>query len=141
MPRDPTRIDDRHNIAEGFDRETVKELQGFLHIARGSAGEVRSMCLVVRRRPKLQPARKALGLVHEKAKDCLRQITGWSKYLDESPVQGKRHLTPETRARHQRQTAANDLRQAFLLSLRPGHPLYDSAEARAAREAQQDDRR
>jgi len=32
-----------NNIAEGFERKTNKELRNFLFIAKGSAGEVRSM--------------------------------------------------------------------------------------------------
>lgn len=36
-----------NNIAEGFERGTTNELISFLYIARGSAGEVRSMlCLL-----------------------------------------------------------------------------------------------
>jgi four helix bundle protein len=36
-----------NNIAEGFERGTTKELLAFIYIARGSAGEVRSMlCLL-----------------------------------------------------------------------------------------------
>jgi four helix bundle protein len=35
-----------NNIAEGFERGTTNELLAFIYIARGSAGEVRSMlCL------------------------------------------------------------------------------------------------
>lgn len=38
-----------NNIAEGFERGTTQELLTFLYIARGSAGEVRSMlCLFER---------------------------------------------------------------------------------------------
>jgi four helix bundle protein len=35
-----------NNIAEGFERNTNKELSQFLYIAKGSAGEVRSMILL-----------------------------------------------------------------------------------------------
>ncbi|MFW6132929.1 MAG: four helix bundle protein, partial [Planctomycetota bacterium] len=38
-----------NNIAEGFERGTTAELLSFLYIARGSAGEVRSMLLFCRR--------------------------------------------------------------------------------------------
>jgi four helix bundle protein len=43
-----------NNIAEGFERGTTSELLAFIYIARGSAGEVRSMlCLEERRAHKL----------------------------------------------------------------------------------------
>jgi len=32
-----------NNIAEGYERQTTKEFQQFLYIARGSCGEIRSM--------------------------------------------------------------------------------------------------
>ena len=38
-----------NNIAEGFERGTTNELLQFLYIARGSAGEVRSMLGVMER--------------------------------------------------------------------------------------------
>jgi four helix bundle protein len=44
-----------NNIAEGFERVTTPELISFLAIARGSAGEVRSIMSVVLVRPKLKP--------------------------------------------------------------------------------------
>jgi four helix bundle protein len=40
-----------NNIAEGFERGTTQELLTFLYIARGSAGEVRSMLCVMERMP------------------------------------------------------------------------------------------
>jgi four helix bundle protein len=36
-----------NNIAEGFERGTTNELLAFLYIARGSAGEVRSMMRIL----------------------------------------------------------------------------------------------
>ena len=39
-----------NNIAEGFERGTTNELLCFLYIARGSAGEVRSMLILLGRR-------------------------------------------------------------------------------------------
>jgi four helix bundle protein len=35
-----------NNIAEGFERNSDKELRQFLYIAKGSAGEVRSMVIL-----------------------------------------------------------------------------------------------
>ena len=40
-----------NNIAEGFKRGTNNELLAFLYIARGSAGEVRSMLCLLERLP------------------------------------------------------------------------------------------
>src|SRR2546423_9230689 len=40
-----------NNIAEGFERGTTNELLAFIYIARGSAGELRSMLCLLRRRP------------------------------------------------------------------------------------------
>ena len=38
-----------NNVAEGFERGTTQELLTFLYIARGSAGEVRSMLFLLER--------------------------------------------------------------------------------------------
>jgi four helix bundle protein len=43
-----------NNIAEGFERLTPNELRNFLVIARGSAGEIRSMVGVVAKRREMQ---------------------------------------------------------------------------------------
>lgn len=43
-----------NNIAEGFERGTTQELLTFLYIARGSAGEVRSMLCLLERLPEFK---------------------------------------------------------------------------------------
>src|ERR1043165_9387882 len=41
-----------NNVAEGFERGTTQELLTFLYIARGSAGESRSMLCFIERLPR-----------------------------------------------------------------------------------------
>lgn len=122
-----------NNIAEGFERVTTNELNGFLAIARGSAGEVRSMAAVVRDRPKLKPYLRQLQEICALAESCARQLTAWTVSIDGSPMQGKRHLTREMRGKREVVQKANDFRLNFLRNLKPEHPLYKSPDARAAR--------
>src|SRR6185503_3160473 len=90
-----------NNIAEGFERVTTNELTAFLAIARGSSGEVRSMMAVVGNRPKLQPFAPRLREIRSLADSCARQLTAWVRAVENSSVQGKRHLTGEVK--HQRE--------------------------------------
>ena len=122
-----------NNIAEGFERVTTNELNMFLAIARGSAGEVRSMMAVVKDRPKLKRFVRRLQEMRAMAESCARQLTAWTASIDSSPVQGKRHLTGEVKERRETEQKAKSFRQNFLLNLKPEHPLYKSSEARAAR--------
>jgi len=122
-----------NNIAEGFERVTTNELNMFLAIARGSAGEVRSMMAVVQDRPKLKPIVRQLQEIRAMAESCARQLTAWTASIDSSPVQGKRHLTGEVKEKRKAAEKARDLRLNFLRGLKPTHPLFNSPEARAAR--------
>lgn len=122
-----------NNIAEGFERVTTNELLAFLAISRGSAGEVRSMIAVVKDRPKLRRVLAQLQRIRESAESCARQITAWAGAVENSPVQGKRHLTASVRTARQAASAGADLRRQFLQSLTPDHPLYASPEAIQAR--------
>jgi len=122
-----------NNIAEGFERVTTNELNAFLAIARGSAGEVRSMMAVVQDRPRLKPHLRRLQEIRSLAESCARQLTAWTTSNDSSPVQGKRHLTGEVKERREAAEKAQNFRLSFLRDLKPAHPLFNSAEARAAR--------
>jgi four helix bundle protein len=122
-----------NNIAEGFERVTTRELLSFLAIARGSGGEVRSMMAVVKARPRLKSFLQHLQEIRELAESCARQLTAWTASIEDSKVQGKRHLTSEARESKRVVQAARDFRHNFLRNLKPNHPLYNSSEARAAR--------
>jgi len=122
-----------NNIAEGFERVTTNELNAFLAISRGSAGEVRSMMAVVKDRPKLKPFIRRLQEIRALAESCARQLTAWTASIENSPVQGKRHLTGDVRERREAVTKARDYRASFLRNLKADHPLFNSPEARVAR--------
>jgi len=122
-----------NNVAEGFERVTTNELNAFLAIARGSAGEVRSMMAVVKDRPKLKPHLRRLQEIRALAESCARQLTAWTASIEASPVQGKRHLTPDVKEKREVAQKAREYRLNFLRGLKPEHPLYNSSEARAAR--------
>lgn len=122
-----------NNVAKGFERVTTAELLQFLGIARGSAGEVRSMMAVVALRPALRSATTDFARIRVLAESCARQLTAWSESLEASPVQGKRHQTPQVKQHREAAAKAAAFRQNFLRNLKPEHPLYTSPEARAAR--------
>ena len=122
-----------NNVAEGFERVTTGELNSFLAIARGSSGEVSSMIAVVKDRPSLKGCARRLQEIRALAESCARQLTAWMASIDASPVQGKRHLTGEVRTQRESARKAQDFRLRFLRSLKVGHALYNSSEARVAR--------
>ena len=122
-----------NNVAEGFERSTTHELLSFIAIARGSAGEVRSMMAVVMSRPKLKGHLSALLGIRSLAESCARQLTGWAGAVDKLPFDGRRHMPQQRRAQREGAEKAHEYRLKFLKSLKQEHPLYNSAEARAAR--------
>lgn len=122
-----------NNVAEGFERLSTAELLQFIGIARGSAGEVRSMMAVVILRPELKSYQKELNRIRALAESCAKQITAWTESIEGSPVQGKRHLTPQNRKQKEMADKAAEYRLKFLRGLKVEHPLYNSSEARSAR--------
>ena len=126
-----------NNIAEGFERTGTPELLQFLGIARGSAGEVRSMMAVIILRAEMKQIQRELSRVRTLAESCAKQLKGWAGSIESSPVQGKRHLTPQNRKQKEMAEKAQQFRLNFLRNLKPEHPLYNSSEAKAAREGQQ----
>jgi len=102
-----------NNIAEGFERGTTNELLAFLYIARGSAGEVRSMLLVGSRRPYLSDFKSEISNLTTLAESCSRQLRAWADSLQNSDISGPRHLTEQSRASYRRQEARKSGAQEF----------------------------
>jgi len=82
-----------NNIAEGFERLTPNELRNFLVIARGSAGEIRSMVGVIVRRREMQPHVSQLQGIRTTAESCARQLGAWIKTID-NPKQSRKPARP-----------------------------------------------
>ena len=103
-----------NNIAEGFERGTTAELIAFLYYARGSAGEVRSVCHVLLRMEEFKNYKSQITEVFQMAESISRQLAGWLKHLKESDMPGQRHFTEKDRQRQEQQQRADD----FMAKLR-----------------------
>ena len=86
-----------NNIAEGFERGTTQELLTFLYIARGSAGEVRSMLCLVERINDFSDFKSEISNLKSAAESVSRQLRGWAASLQDSPIQGTRYLNSGVR--------------------------------------------
>lgn len=118
-----------NNIAEGFERGTTNELLAFLYIARGSAGEVRSMLTLLARRPWLPRNLKSqIANLRALAESCSRQIRAWADALQNSDIAGPRHLNNQTRSNYQkrkaREAGAATFNELLVQHLPPDHPMH-----------------
>jgi len=102
-----------NNIAEGFERGTTQELLTFLYIARGSAGEVRSMLILLERLPYFQHLKSEISNLKSLAESISRQIRAWADSLQDSDIKGQRYLSERVRQEHEQKRRA----AAFLAEL------------------------
>lgn len=116
-----------NNIAEGFERGTTNELLSFLYIARGSAGEVRSMLTLLSRRPAVSEFKAEISELTALAESCSRQLRAWAESLQNSDIAGTRHLNDTSRANYQkriaRQKGEANFQALLVKHLPPDHPL------------------
>lgn len=111
-----------NNIAEGFERGTTNELLYFIYVARGSAGEVRSMLCFLELRPKLVSLKSRISNLKSIAESCSRQLRGWADHLQNCEIQGQRHLNRESRKGYERRRAVDEFEKQLQDLLPPGHP-------------------
>lgn len=112
-----------NNIAEGFERGTTNELLAFLYIARGSAGEVRSMLAVKMRKMGQSPVKSRFSSLISLAESCSRQLRAWADQLQNSEIRGQRHLTNHSRNQADQKKRAADFQKKLIAGLPPDHPL------------------
>lgn len=123
-----------NNIAEGFERGSTAELLAFLYIARGSAGETRSMLrfsLGLLRRPEMVEGVSESEISNLKsqisdlipiAESCSRQIRAWADSLQDTQIKGQRHLNEQSRNAYETEQRSLDFQQRMRDQFRKNHP-------------------
>jgi four helix bundle protein len=102
-----------NNIAEGFERGTNQELLTFLYIARGSAGEVRSMLCLIERMPDFRDLESGILNLKSGVESISRQLGAWIRSVRDSELKGQRYVSEKTR----RADKARQEREEFLKKL------------------------
>ena len=97
-----------NNIAEGFERGTTQELLTFLYIARGSAGEVRSMLCLFERITLFSNLKSEISNLKPKAESISRQLRAWADKLQNSDIKGQCYLNKKSREEQKRAQAKEE---------------------------------
>jgi len=87
-----------NNVAEGFERGSTNELLAFLYIARGSAGEVRSMLHVMEGWKRCSNLKTQISDLKWRCEIISKQLYGWIETLKNSNIKGQRHLNEQAKA-------------------------------------------
>jgi four helix bundle protein len=111
-----------NNIAEGFERGSTAELIVFNYIARGSAGEVRSMLHFAERLPEAKTLEMTTSELRARAESCSRQLRGWTDSLQNSEIRGQRHLNDKSRQQYQSRRRADAFKKQIDGILREARP-------------------
>lgn len=111
-----------NNIAEGFERGSTAELIAYIYIARGSAGEVRSMLHFIERLPETEHLRISTVELRDRAESCSRQLRGWADSLQDSEIQGQRHLTDKSRQQYDSRRRAEAFKKKIEDTMRAIRP-------------------
>ncbi len=90
-----------NNIAEGFERGTNAELIHFIYIAKGSAGECRSLTYILGRLSDFRKHKDEVLDLRSRAEKIARQLNGWADSLKNSDIKGAKFLTDKERKSYQ----------------------------------------
>ncbi len=112
-----------NNIAEGFERGTTSDLLKFIYIARGSAGEVRSILRVMSRISVFKNFKAEISNLISLALSCSRQLRGWAESLQNTDIKGQRYKTAKDKAGAEQKERAKALTKKLREMLPAEHPL------------------
>ena len=96
-----------NNIAEGFERGTTQELLTFIYVARGSAGEVRSMFCLMDRLAAFAHLKSEISDLKSLSESISRQLRAWADSLQNSNIKGQRYLSSQSKQKSDRQREIN----------------------------------
>ena len=111
-----------NNVAEGFERGTTQELLTFLYIARGSAGEVRSMLCLLETLAAFNDLKSEISNLKSTAEGISRQLRGWADSLQNSGIKGQRYLNEKSRQSAQVRSDREDFMEKLRLIREGGNP-------------------
>ncbi len=101
-----------NNIAEGFERGTTNELIHFLFIARGSAGETRSMLRFSLLLENMESETADVEVMAKKCEAVSRQLRGWIDTLQHTEIKGDKTFTDSERKRYESERRADEFWEA-----------------------------
>jgi four helix bundle protein len=116
-----------NNIAEGFDRGTNPELLTFLYIARGSAGEVRSMLCMLEKMPAFRNQESGIRNLKQQTESISKQLGGWIQSLLNSGMKGQRYVTDKVRNADQRKIERDEFLKKLEQIRQGGKVGYDES--------------
>jgi four helix bundle protein len=111
-----------NNIAEGFECGSTDELIAFLYIARGSAGEVRSMLDFAECFPEAENLKSQISDIKSMSESCSRQIRAWADSLQNTEIKGQRHSTERSRSSYEAQKRREAFEQKLKDTMRKAQP-------------------
>ena len=81
----------------------------FLYYAKGSAGEVRSICHVMDRLDFLAHLKSDIADIKSRAESISKQLSAWASSVQGSDISGQRYLTETSRAAYEQKKRAETL--------------------------------
>ncbi|MGC2237528.1 MAG: four helix bundle protein [Pyrinomonadaceae bacterium] len=102
-----------NNIAEGFERGTTTELINFLYIARGSAGECRSMLYLCEKLAQFNNFKSEISNLKSRGESISKQLHGWIESLKNTEIKGVKFLTEKERTKIRQISEDKEFREAL----------------------------